>query len=240
MTKEVKRPFAPWITDNLRALMQERNNVQQDLKYDRNNLFLREKYKALKKQVKKLLHESKSQYYNKALEENRGNTAATWRILKELLPESKNTSSIAQSFDVDMKSQKAEEYNKFFASVGENTFKKSQEHVTNINETPHSVDPNILNSNFTFRPTPVDSETIILTIKHVQNTHSYGSDGISLRFIRDALPVIITYIKCIFNTSIVTGVIPAVWKHAIVVPIFKSGDADLPNNYRPISLLPIL
>lgn len=37
-----------------------------------------------------------------------------------------------------------------------------------------------------------------------------------------------------------TGVVPAVWKHSIVVPIHKSGDADLPNNYCPISLLPIL
>lgn len=37
-----------------------------------------------------------------------------------------------------------------------------------------------------------------------------------------------------------TGVVSAVWKHSIVVPIHKSGDADLPNNYCPISLLPIL
>ena len=49
VTKEIKRSFAPWITDNLKALMQERNNVRKDLRCDSNNLFLRDRYKSLKK-----------------------------------------------------------------------------------------------------------------------------------------------------------------------------------------------
>ena len=49
MTKEIKRPFAPWITDDLKAMMQERNAVQQHLKHDREDRDLQEKYKTLKK-----------------------------------------------------------------------------------------------------------------------------------------------------------------------------------------------
>ncbi len=30
------------------------------------------------------------------------------------------------------------------------------------------------------------------------------------------------------------------WKHALFVPLFKSGDINSVNNYRPISLLPII
>ncbi len=111
MTKEIKRPFAPWITDNLKAFMQERNNVQQDLKHDRNNLYLQDKYQSLKIQVKKSLHDASSQHYSNELEENRGNTVATWHILRELLPISQNASSVAQSDDEDFKSQKVEEHN---------------------------------------------------------------------------------------------------------------------------------
>lgn len=37
-----------------------------------------------------------------------------------------------------------------------------------------------------------------------------------------------------------TGTFPKQWKKAIVVPILKSGDANQPQNHRPISLLPIL
>ena len=91
-----------------------------------------------------------------------------------------------------------------------------------------------------FRPQPTDSNTIILIIKYLKNTASYDSDGILQRFLRDSLPVIVTYLTCILNTSIVTGSFPSLWKHAIMVPIFKSGDANEPKDYGPISLLPII
>ncbi len=61
-----------------------------------------------------------------------------------------------------------------------------------------------------------------------------------MRFIKNALYFIAFYLTCIINTSIVTGVFPTSWKHALVVPLFKSGDSNDMNNYRPISLLPIV
>ena len=87
--------------NDLKDLMQERNNVQQDLKRDRNNIHLRDRYKTLKKQVRKILREAKSQHYSKKLEENRGNTAATWHILRELLPNSDKKASVVHSDDED-------------------------------------------------------------------------------------------------------------------------------------------
>ena len=47
----------------------------------------------------------------------------------------------------------------------------------------------------------------------------------------------ITYI---INKSIESGVFPCTWKNAKVNPIFKTGDKDNVNNYRPISILPTL
>jgi len=37
-----------------------------------------------------------------------------------------------------------------------------------------------------------------------------------------------------------TSCIPTDFKHALITPIFKSGTTDSPDNYRPISILPIL
>ncbi len=48
------------------------------------------------------------------------------------------------------------------------------------------------------------------------------------------------FLTFIMNTSITTGVFPQVWKHALVIPLFKKGDQESVNKYRPISLLPIL
>ncbi len=48
------------------------------------------------------------------------------------------------------------------------------------------------------------------------------------------------YLTFTINTSLTTGVFPQVWKHALVIPLFKKGDQESVNNYRPISLLPVL
>ena len=42
------------------------------------------------------------------------------------------------------------------------------------------------------------------------------------------------------NNSFVTNTFARAWKTAEVTPILKCGNPDVPNNYRPISLLPIV
>ena len=44
----------------------------------------------------------------------------------------------------------------------------------------------------------------------------------------------------LINLTMINGIIPNEWKLAKVIPIFKYGDRTDPNNYCPISKLPIL
>ena len=46
--------------------------------------------------------------------------------------------------------------------------------------------------------------------------------------------------QCIFQLSLNTRVVPADWKTANVVPIFKKGDRSKPANYRPVSLTSVV
>ncbi len=178
---------------------------------------------------------ARKEYYNKEFHSPKGNTAAVWRLIREVVP---NTKKISNGNNID--SNKMEEFNHFFAKVGRKAFEDSPksfkpESAKNTIQFNHEHS----SSQNTFRPQPVDTSTVILTIKQLNESNSCGSDHIALRFIKDALPVIIPYISCIINTSIVTGTFPAAWNHAIVTPLFKKGDLKEIGNYRPISLLQV-
>ncbi len=239
VTKEIKRPSAPWMNDDLKRLIQERNNVHKFLKIDRNNEELQYRYNDLKKRVKRSILTTKKEYYNKKLEGNKGNTSAIWKTLRELIPATGSKNKIAPAEDAETVKSKADAFNYFFANVGKNTFNKSRQLLAN--EAPLN-DTNVQNitANNMFRPQPIDWQTVVLTIKHLKKCDSYGCDGVPLKFLKDSLHVLIHYITCILNTSIVTGTFPTLWKQATIIPILKAGDADDPQNFRPISLLPII
>lgn len=74
----------------------------------------------------------------------------------------------------------------------------------------------------------------------MENNDSCGSDDLPLRNLKDSMPIIVLYLTCIINTSIVKEVLSTSRKHFIVAPIIKSGNVSEPCNYRPISLFPIL
>ena len=67
-----------------------------------------------------------------------------------------------------------------------------------------------------------------------------GLDRLPGRLLRAAAPCISQPLTFIINLSLKTGKFVTEWKHAKVLPLHKSGPTVETNNYRPISILPIL
>ena len=51
---------------------------------------------------------------------------------------------------------------------------------------------------------------------------------------------IITPLSILFQNCIDTRTFPDTWKKSNIVPVHKKGDKQIVDNYRPVSLLPIL
>ena len=188
--------------------------------------------------MKSLIMNTKKSYYVNRLHASKENSSATWSLIKELVPNKKCGSGTRHFGNV---SEKAEEFNNFFANVGKTTYDLTQQ----VLQSSHLSSPNFFLTECsrpgeTFLSKPVDTNTIILTIKSLNETHSVGLDSIAMKFINDALCIVAFDLTCIINTSIVTGVFPQAWKHANVILLFKTGDISNVSNYRPISLLPVL
>ncbi|KAF2354344.1 Reverse transcriptase domain [Trinorchestia longiramus] len=69
---------------------------------------------------------------------------------------------------------------------------------------------------------------------------STGPDGLGPRKLKETAEVISEPLTNIFNRSLETGIVPDDWKRANVTPIFKKGNKQIPNNYRPISLTSVI
>ena len=238
-TKEIFRPPAPWITDDIKASIKKRDKLQKDVKQDSDNLMLRDNYKEKKKEVNRLIDSSRKKYYREELKHNKNNLTVSWNIVKTMLFNNYNANPQLDNEDLV---NKAEKFNDFFANVGKKPYERTQEEMLKDNSFQCTGEQLVSNGNPLnfFKPSPVDCNTVILTVKSLNESSAYGSDGISLRFIKDVLYIIAFYLTIIINTSIVTNTFPQLWKNPHVVPYYKSGDIDEVSNYMPVSLLPVL
>ena len=77
-------------------------------------------------------------------------------------------------------------------------------------------------------------------IKKLKSNGAPGWDGMSSNLLKKLINIVSFPLSIIFNFSISSGTVPKAWKRAIVIPVFKGGEAKLPSNYRPISLTSIV
>jgi len=195
-----------------------------------------ERYKNYRNLYNKLIRAMKQLHYEKDLAKYQKNPKKTWELLKEVSTGNKSTSKIEKinSGGVEVTDNKAmaEEFNNFFTEVG----MKISGSILPPNRTAESYldnNPNIP----IFELNPVVQSHIIDIVKCMDAKSSLDSDGISTKLLKNIVHEISIPLAHVFSLSINQGIFPSKLKTARVVPIFKSGDMELTNNYRPISLL---
>ena len=81
---------------------------------------------------------------------------------------------------------------------------------------------------------------VVKIIKSLMNKNSSGYDTLSNKMLKKEPYVFARLLKPLINESLDVGIFPSCLKTANVIPIHKKGDPTNLNNYRPISLLPVI
>ena len=120
----------------------------------------------------------------------------------------------------------AEEFNKFFTSVF------TKEDSSSVPEKDKETNANLGNIY-------IKIQQVKEKIRNLRADSAAGPDGIGARILKEAINQVSEPLQIIFNRSIRENSIPADWKTADVVPIYKKGEKGDPGNYRPVSLTSI-
>ena len=182
-------------------------------------------YKRLRNTINTRIRKEKSNYYSNQLAEEK-DSKEMWRTLHKIVP--KKTKTVPPSGD----GLTASCLNGFFTSVADTLCSHFD-----CSTLPKVLTPKV---NHDFVLEEVSSSFVRKELFQMKSTKATGLDGISARLLKDAAPEVSESISYIINLTISTSTIPSEWKTAKVTPIYKSGDKSDPNNYRPISVLPLI
>ena len=211
-----------WVDNKLKRELNKRDYLYKLWIKDRRNADNREKYRRQRNLTKTLTRDKKKQY----VQEQFGDGSDIKRFHKQLNSIIGKTSdsvfpNINSLSDLD-------NFNDYFTEVGPSLQK------TIPPEPTIPTNKKQLQSMFLKPITETEVEKILLSFKSKVST---GPDNTSAKLIKLSFFAIVPTITKLINRCIHEGYFPSCLKIARVMPLYKDGDANVFENYRPISLL---
>ena len=197
-------------------------------------------YKKYRNSLNRIIRYEKKTFFDAKFKKFRANGNVTWSLINSLIKRSCDKSSIINLINLPNRSTItspsliADSFNQHFSSVSDRISR--QVRPTQCN--PESFLKHRSEDELCLNPTnEVEIDKIITDLKPKL---SYGIDGISNKLLKQIQSSLRTPLAILCNKSMSEGKFPTQLKTAKVVPLFKSGCRTDMDNYRPISVLPVL
>ena len=197
------------------------------------------KYRTYHNTLTRLKMYEKQVHYEHVFKKVQKNSKLLWNILNGIIKKSNDKSGITELFYDNQTLNEPEKicnaFNSHFSSAGEQT--RNTINMNGPRREPTSY-MTIVNNALLFEPV---SETYICKIvKALKSKRSSGYDDISNVLLKDLVDVLKVPLCIVFNKSLLSGHFPDLMKITKVIPLHKGGQRNVPDNYRPISLLPVI
>lgn len=216
------RPYAPWITDNIKLLQRLRKRALQAFRETRNPGAY-EYYKQLRNFTTHAVRCEKKAYMAHKFKEC--SAAGAWAELRRLNVIRKKQHIIPSNLN------NVNEMNKHFVGA-------SAKYCSPKPETVHFYEHNILphiDGHFNFKL--VGEMEIIEAILGIKSK-AFSVDQLNSTLIQLCCPQIVPYITHIINECLLTSYFPDLWKRALVSPVPKVTNPTDMNQLRSINVLP--
>ena len=199
------------------------------------------RYKTFKNRVNNVIKRAKSKYHKNLLDENISKREVFWKHIKTLFP-TKMKQTCSKSFIInDIATTNEREISNGFCSFFHNAVNNLKANSFRLKDFIWSK-PKVLSINtanrFHFRYVSVPEVKRLL--KQTDSKKSDGPDLIPARLIKDCAHELAPSITHLVNVILETSTIPNDFKIGRISAIYKSGEKNQLNNYRPITVLPIL
>ncbi|CAB4017509.1 Hypothetical predicted protein, partial [Paramuricea clavata] len=224
-------------------------NIRSPEEYEEVRHLIRKKYSALKKYrqnkcetrkqklrslsdaVKSLVKKKHREYLRKIETSFATNPKLFWTYHKAILhSRSKQTSDIVfNGITAKSSAEKTELLNSYFSSV----FTTSSTDIGDCDGEASETESGL-------GELTVDVAEVENYLRNLDITKASGPDKIPARLLKECGRQIAPSICELFNVSLRVGRLPVEWKSANVTPVHKKHLKELAENYRPISLLPII
>ena len=196
-----------------------------------------ETFKTFRNIYNNIVRSAKKLYFEKELAKHQKDLKQTWKILKEATKSNKNKENTVEFLKINGIGTSDRQvisdcFNKHFSNMAE----KIANNIPPTNKLPDS-NCKKFNSSFKSALIPITNSELTDITKTLLSKNSTDMNGLSSLFVKNIISSIAIPIVHIFNLSLTTGHVPSQLKQAKIIPIFKSGDQENVDNYRPISLL---
>ena len=239
ISKRVKGKPSPWLTPEVKRSMNARDSKLRKAHKSEDESDWNQ-YRRLRNFVTNLINRAKRSFFKDQLSESKKNPNKFWKLIKQIFPVKHTTNVSLKSFTVNGvnisdKRSVANEFCTFFTNIA-SKLKCSAFPLKNLIWSFRGFSRS--EEKFDFEPV-LDTE-VLKYLRNLKRNCATGLDNIPSCFLKDTAFVITKPLTYVINLSLNKGSLPNVLKKARVNPLHKSGSRKSFDNYRPISVLPVV